>query len=1381
MGEKDLWLKLGLIVALVALSISFIWPPGEKLKPGIDLGGGHSLLFEIDDSGDIDKTDLADRVMEILKQRVDPGGTRNLIWRPIGRNRLEIQMPQPPKGQRETREAYERAKAAIGNTQITRSQIVNAIALPPDQREQAIEDLIRFQLPKAHPDEPDRFVSVESRRPLFNTLVETVDRYQELSAAISAQPQTTQAETQPATAPADVASIDPDQAREIDQLFVRRTETIDKLLQTNLDPRVLEDLLELDRTSELRQEKLDEIEKNHPDLQPLVAELAVRHEEWSKHKGYLDDPADLMRLLRGAGKLEFRIVAERDESTGRILADTPELQEPVEKYLDALAKFGPRQREGDNYRWFEIAKPEENTIAQNPRRFILGEYLGTKYVLVHATPEMGLLNDGTNSWQLRAARPDRDRSGRPAVAFMLDTRGGRKFGELTGNNIGRPLGIFLDDKAVSAPAINDRITTNGIITGQFTQAEVFNLVRTLEAGVLPARLKEMPLQEKSVGPSLGATNREKGIMATGLALLVVLLFMACYYTYSGFVANIALLMNFIITLGVMSFLGNTFTLPGIAGLILTLGMAVDANVLIYERIREELHRGVSVRMAVRLGYEKAFSAILDANVTTILIAVILVYLGSEEIKGFGQTLSIGLGISMFTALFVTRQYFNIMLPASLDTQEIRRVGAATLVVALLGGVFLGLGYLLNAPEALADSSLFGLGKFFMIVFATAAVLIATLAVFRLVYHATGHHRANRLPMLKILSNPKIDWMSKRRYFWAASAVVVLGGLFFSWAELSFDTSAIMDIEFIGGTSVQVQVKPEHEPMTDQEFLAQIEGSDLNDRTKSAGWLVYASEQLANADVTQVDETTYIVRPPEEFTTAQLEAMLLSQGPRNQRYIGDLITRGGIRPVSGGVEVQLNPDAAQQVGIKDADSFKRHLVRTADYVRGAADRMRGLRVQLVQETTAEGTERNAFEIVTTETNKRLVAEALLVATRDILNVTQPIEAELVTDVVRAPDGMYPIEFGANTLGDVIGMETAGTLANENIASFKGGVLMVFDNITPPATQGEITQRLQEMRLQPDLEAPLRPFRVIPMKAADGTDRYERVAIAVVDPAIPFAEDGSSNASWRTQVAEKEREIAEAAFATSRALQRVTQFAPQVATEAAMKAIIAILISLIAIAVYLWIRFGSAEYGLAGIIALYHDVAIALSALIACHFLHSTTIGGLLGLSDFRIDLSVIAALLTIVGFSINDTIVIFDRIRENRGRLATVSSELINRSLNETLSRTIITTLTTLLTVLVLYIFGGDGIHAFAFVMLVGCLSGTYSTLAIATPLLRSPRAMWSVSLLLASLTLLGLATAIDQPVIEYGLIVAILVMAVYGIYRITQLPSAHARRAAPAA
>jgi len=210
----------------------------------------------------------------------------------------------------------------------------------------------------------------------------------------------------------------------------------------------------------------------------------------------------------------------------------------------------------------------------------------------------------------------------------------------------------------------------------------------------------------------------------------------------------------------------------------------------------------------------------------------------------------------------------------------------------------------------------------------------------------------------------------------------------------------------------------------------------------------------------------------------------------------------------------------------------------------------------------------------------------------------------------------------------------------------------------------------------------------------------------------------------------------------------------------------------------VRFGRIR--VSGIIALYHDVAVALSALVACNLLWDTPVGHLLGLRDFKIDLSVVAALLTIVGFSINDTIVIFDRIRENRGRMATVSSELINRSLNETMSRTIITTVTVLLTVLVMYIWGGDGIHAFAFTMLVGCISGTYSTIAIATPLVNAPRAMWLITITLAALTLLGLAATVQTRALEIALIVVILAFSAYGVFRIVTTGRPELRHPSPA-
>jgi hypothetical protein len=239
-------------------------------------------------------------------------------------------------------------------------------------------------------------------------------------------------------------------------------------------------------------------------------------------------------------------------------------------------------------------------------------------------------------------------------------------------------------------------------------------------------------------------------------------------------------------------------------------------------------------------------------------------------------------------------------------------------------------------------------------------------------------------------------MSKRHIFWGISAVVVLGGMFFAWDQLKFDTSKILDIEFIGGTSVQVGVKDQK--ITDEQLADAITGKDINDKTKAPGWLVYASDQLAKANVTQLDESRYVINTPDRLTTPQLEACLVSNLPK-QTDLSDLIVRGGIKPAEGGgVQVQLNPDLPGAV--KTVDGMKDLLGKTSQYVRNAADRLRGIRVQLVKEDTASGQSRNAFEIVTTETNKRLVAEAILVPTRDLLDVTQPIEAKLASDPTRA---------------------------------------------------------------------------------------------------------------------------------------------------------------------------------------------------------------------------------------------------------------------------------------------------------------------------------------------------------------------------------------------
>ena len=255
--------------------------------------------------------------------------------------------------------------------------------------------------------------------------------------------------------------------------------------------------------------------------------------------------------------------------------------------------------------------------------------------------------------ELVDAQPSFDQNGRPAVSFRFNTSGARKFGNYTAENIGNPFAIVLDDEVISAPVIQSHIAGgSGIITGRFTVEETTKLAVLLRAGALPAGLDF--LEERTIGPELGADSIQAGKLACVVAFAAVLGFMILSYGLFGVFANIALIVNVGLIFGLLSLIGATLTLPGIAGIVLTIGMAVDANVLIFERIREELKSARGPARAIELGYEKALSAILDANITTFITAVILFVMGSGPVRGFAITLGLGILTSVFTAIFVTR-------------------------------------------------------------------------------------------------------------------------------------------------------------------------------------------------------------------------------------------------------------------------------------------------------------------------------------------------------------------------------------------------------------------------------------------------------------------------------------------------------------------------------------------------------------------------------------------------------------------------------------------------------------------------------------------------------------------------------------------------------
>lgn len=255
--------------------------------------------------------------------------------------------------------------------------------------------------------------------------------------------------------------------------------------------------------------------------------------------------------------------------------------------------------------------------------------------------------------ELVDAQPSFDQNGRPAVSFRFNPAGARKFGDYTADNIGSPFAIVLDSEVISAPVIQSHIAGgSGIITGNFSVEESTNLAVLLRAGALPAGLEF--LEERTIGPELGQDSIEAGRIACMVAFGAVLVFMFLSYGTFGLFANIALIVNVGLIFGLLSLIGATLTLPGIAGIVLTIGMAVDANVLVFERIREELKSKKGVARAIDLGYEKALSAIIDANITTFITAVILFAMGSGPVRGFAITLGAGILTSVFTAIFVTR-------------------------------------------------------------------------------------------------------------------------------------------------------------------------------------------------------------------------------------------------------------------------------------------------------------------------------------------------------------------------------------------------------------------------------------------------------------------------------------------------------------------------------------------------------------------------------------------------------------------------------------------------------------------------------------------------------------------------------------------------------
>ena len=843
-----------------------------------------------------------------------------------------------------------------------------------------------------------------------------------------------------------------------------------------------------------------------------IDEFASTYKDYVAVKGTLEEAGDLKRLLKGSGVLEFHI-----------LVQDPSLPE-VQLMRDRLAKSGPRSEANVAMKWVLLDQPD--AIKGTPNA-IVAKYNDKLYALVSTQAGEEMVNGpGIAHWALERSFPTAGEFGETVVGFEFDPQGAKDFSELTLANKDHPLGIVLDDKLISAPNIQSQIGKTGVITGQRTQDELTYLISTLNAGSLPAQLADEPISEQTVGPQLGADNLRAGLRSCLFGLIVVGVFLICYYYIAGIVAFFAVLMNLVLILGVMAMLNATFTLPGVAGIVLTIGAAVDANVLIFERLREEQQRGLSLKMALRNAYDRAFSAIVDSNMTTVITSLILCAMGSEEVKGFGITLLIGLISSLFTALFVTKTIFGIMI----DKFGVTNLSSIPLT----------------------------------------------------------------FPKWDRLLHPNIDWMGKVKYFVTCSVLfmVVGGWAFFHYAG----RREILDIEFASGTDVQFQLK---QPLPIEDVRKMV--SEVGDKTLPSPSVV----EVRNAG--EASELTYEVITP-------------------------------------------NPDSGE------------------------------------------------------------VRSAVLTKFGPLLNIEQPshfdAEGKGIEQVLNT--AVLPI--------------TADTTHFDNITppdlgSYRGGAAIVLKNLNPKLSANQIRDRIGRMRLAAQVGNQQNTYRDFTVATdADPDAPVDTAVIMTIDPDILYSSD---DVKWRDEVAAPMWTLVNDAVTRQAELQKVNTFDPSIAADTARDAIMALTISLIIIMVYIWLRFGNLQFGTATVLAMIHDTFLAVAAIGLAHLAYQFVPGmaSALLLEPFRLNLTLVAAILTIMSYSMIDTIVVFDRIRENRGKFGHLDRQVINDSINQTLSRTLLTAGTTIVTVAVMYVAGGPGIHGFTFVLLFGILVGTYSSIAIASPLL----------------------------------------------------------------
>jgi len=802
-----------------------------------------------------------------------------------------------------------------------------------------------------------------------------------------------------------------------------------------------------------------------------------------------------------------------------------------------------------------------------------------------------------------------DSEGKPAVAFRTTIEGMGRLGLLTKLNAPDPntgkkeLGIVIDGNLHSAPTINGTIRDSGEISGSFTQREVAELKTNLNSGKLSVALNKNPISRNFVESTLGQELRDKGIWAIGASLILVLVFMVIYYGFAGIVATISLILNLLLILALVMMIKQPLTLTGLAGLVLTVGMSVDANVLIFERIREELDRGSALRMAIRNGFDKATVTIVDANLTTLITALILYVFGTEQVKGFSVTLILGILMSMYTAIYCSRLMFDVA----------ERKGWLT-----------------------------------------------------------------KLSMRRIMDKVNIDFISKISFTSILSVALIGIGL----ASMVFLGAKILDHDLRGGSTVRMVFK---DPQDIDDIRAKLNSEEVIAKGEKAefsvsGFSGVGTEPEMVNRVFKVDSNLPAWEGPSDGERWDQLDEVMTRVFEDQLEMHSATVSGG--------------DSQSSTATDAGDDQSSYRVPSFSGIQPTVMSML-LPTMLLQADGEEATDAASTEELATENSENETTAAEDAPDDTATEQLEPVDADMAEDLPDVDSAeIDPSEFNAGGSTETAAAESqlsASVIRNMNFEQPISGKTLK-ELLIQASTSLERGIEEENLKVDsPDTEAD--ESSAATMSKTWQVEFNNVSPIDVDDIVNKWSGDFNSRPYFPTS----------------------SKVGGQIAKKMQSQALFAVILSLMAIIFYVWFRFQNLAFGLAAVIALIHDVTIVLGAIAISHYISGGL--GFLGIDSFKISLEVVAALLTVIGYSLNDTIVVFDRIREVRGKRKDITAEIINTSISQTLSRTILTSLTTFIVVFILYCFGGDAIHGFAFALTIGVIVGTYSSIFIASPAL----------------------------------------------------------------